>query len=306
MVQEQITLDNAIIVIRSIKKCNLYVTRNLDLAIVRTFVTVADCGSMTIAANLLYMTQGAVSQQVKRLEDSLGAPLFARKARKLELSRYGEQFIAKARQMLRLNDEILSEMTSHLMQCTLRLGVPYDLVTPLGPVMKAFAEVYPQVEIVLHCAASPALHEAVKSGLVDLAIVEYLEDEAQGDLIRVEPLVWVKSPDSDLLTKRPLPLSMVDEKCAFRSSVLGALDAAGIAWRTVFESGSIEATAATVRANLAITTWLASTVPPDLEIVPPGVSGLPRLPSFSICLLMLPNALPVATEFSRYTKEMLS
>lgn len=280
--------------------------RNLDLALVRTFVTVADCGSMTIAANLLYMTQGAVSQQVKRLEDSLDALLFTRKARKLELSRHGEQFISKARQMLRLNDEILSEMTSHSLQCTLRVGVPYDLVTPLGPVLKAFAETHPQVEIMLHCAASPALHEAVKSGLVDLALVEYLADEAQGDLIRVEPLVWVKSTDSDLLAKRPLPLSMVDEKCAFRSSVLGALDAAGIAWRTVFESGSIEATAATVRANLAITTWLASTVPADLEIVSPGISGLPSLPSFAICLQLPINTQPAGIEFARYAKEMLT
>lgn len=280
--------------------------RNLDLALVRTFVTVADCGSMTITANLLYMTQGAVSQQIKRLEDSLGSLLFVRKARKLELSRQGEQFISKARQMLRLNDEILSEMTSHSLQCTLRVGVPYDLVTPLGPVMKAFAEVHPQVEIMLHCATSPALHEAVTSGLVDLTLVEYMEDEVQGDLVRVEPLVWVKGPDSDLLGKRPLPLSMVDEKCAFRSSVLDALDVAGIAWRTVFESGSIEATAATVRANLAITTWLASTVPPDLEIVPPGVSGLPSLPCFAICLQLPANAQPAAIEFARYAKELLS
>ena len=281
-------------------------TRNLDLVLVRTFVSVADCGNMTVAANSLCMTQGAVSQQIKRLEDSLGVLLFKRKARKLELSRHGEQFISKARQMLRLNDEILSEMTSHAIQCNLKVGVPYDLVKALGPAMKAFADVHPQVEIMLHCAASPALQEAVKSGLVDLALIEYLEDDAKGELIRVEPLVWVKGSDSDLLGKRPLPLSMVDEKCAFRSTVLNALDADGITWRTVFESGNIEVTAAMVRANLAITTWLSSTVPSDLEIVPTGTPGLPILPRFAICLQLPANAPPAAIEFARYAKEMLS
>jgi DNA-binding transcriptional LysR family regulator len=69
-------------------------SRNLDLDLVRTFVAVADSGSMTVAANLLHMTQGAVSQQVKRLEDVLDCLLFVRKTRRLELSRQGEQFRA--------------------------------------------------------------------------------------------------------------------------------------------------------------------------------------------------------------------
>lgn len=73
--------------------------RNLDLDLIRTYVTVADCGSMTVAANLLHMTQGAVSQQMKRLEGLLARPLFVRKARKLDLSREGEQFLVKARHL---------------------------------------------------------------------------------------------------------------------------------------------------------------------------------------------------------------
>ncbi|WP_412064948.1 helix-turn-helix domain-containing protein [Rhizobium sp. SYY.PMSO] len=41
--------------------------RNFDIAIIRTFAAVADHGSMTVAANMLHMTQGAISQQIKRL-----------------------------------------------------------------------------------------------------------------------------------------------------------------------------------------------------------------------------------------------
>ena len=105
---------------------------------------------------------------------------------------------------------------------------------------------------------------------------------------------------------RPLPLSMVDERCAFRPVVLGALADEGIAWRTVFESGNIEATAATVRAGLAITAWLASTVPADLETLAPHAAGLPALPPFAICLRLPATVQPAALEFARCVRESMS
>ncbi|KXU87829.1 LysR family transcriptional regulator [Paraburkholderia monticola] len=281
-------------------------TRNFDLDLIRTFVAVADSGSMTVAANQLHMTQGAVSQQVKRLEDLLDCLLFVRKTRKLELSRQGEQFLVKARELLRLNDEIWADMMSESLRGSLRVGVPYDLVTPLAPAMKAFAEAHPHVEISLVCAASPELGEAVNNGRIDVSLVEYVASEAEGEVVHIEPLVWVKGRGSDAWQKRPLPLSMVDERCAFRPVVLGALADEGIAWRTVFESGNIEATAATVRAGLAITAWLASTVPADLETLSPHPAGLPALPPFAICLRLPRTAQPAALEFARCVRESMS
>ena len=52
--------------------------RNLDTALMRAFVTVADAASMTAAAEALHLTQAAVSQQIKRLEDGFGPTLFDR------------------------------------------------------------------------------------------------------------------------------------------------------------------------------------------------------------------------------------
>ncbi|MFC0399124.1 LysR family transcriptional regulator [Paraburkholderia rhizosphaerae] len=281
-------------------------SRNFDLDLIRTFVAVADSGSMTVAANLLHMTQGAVSQQVKRLEEVLDCPLFVRKTRRLELSRQGEQFLVNARKLLQLNDETWADMTGQSLRGALRVGVPYDLVTPLAPAMKAFAETHPHVDISLVCAASPELGKAVDSGQVDVSLIEYVASEAEGDVIRIEPLVWVQGRGSDAWRKRPLPLSMVDERCAFRPVVLGALADEGIAWRTVFESSNIEATAATVRAGLAITAWLVSTVPADLESLAPEATGLPALPSFAICLRLPATVQPAAREFARLVVESMS
>ncbi|WP_397459043.1 LysR substrate-binding domain-containing protein [Pseudomonas asplenii] len=270
----------------------------MDIALIRTFVAVADHRSMTIAANLLFMTQGAVSQQVKRLEESLGCLLLIRKTKQLELTSQGELFLAKARRLLQFNDEIWAETVGSPVRGHLRIGAPPDLITSLAPAMKAFSAFHPSVELSMKCAASPELHEDIKEGRLDVALIEYLASSPQGEVIRTEPLVWVGSRTSDIWKTRPLPLSLVDERCVFRPLVLGALAKEGIAWRAIFENGSFEATASTVRVGLAITAWLASTVPEDLITVP-HAAGLPELPEFAVCLCVSSVAQPVLEDFRR-------
>ncbi len=260
------------------------VSRTLDLNLVRTFVAVADKASMTAAANALHLTQGAVSQQIKRLEGVLGCSLFARDRRGLRLTADGERLFGQARRMLRLNDEIWADITTDAVEGRVRLGVPPDLVgTHLAPVLKAYADSFPRVELSLVCASSPDLVGAMATGLVDLSIAEQPLGEPEGECLFVDRLVWVGAKAGVAPGKRPLPLSMVASTCAFRPAVLAALDQNDIVWRTVFEGGSLEATAATVRADLGVSAWLASIVPPGLHILPPG-SGLPPLPDFAINL----------------------
>lgn len=278
-------------------------SRNFDLALIRTFVTVADHRSMTVAANLLFMTQGAVSQQVKRLEESLGCLLLIRKPKQLELTSQGELFLAKARRLLQVNDEIWADIAGSPVRGHLRIGAPPDLITSLAPALKAFAEAHPSVELSLKCATSPELHEDVNEGHLDVALIEYLASSPHGEVIRTEPLVWLGSSACDIWKTRPLPLSLVDERCAFRPLVLGALAREGIASRTIFENGSFEATASTVRVGLAITAWLASTVPQDLIILAPE-AGLPELPEFVVCLRVSSVAQPVAEDFRRCLLEL--
>lgn len=285
----------------------LAMIRNLDTALIRTFVTVADKASMTAAANALHLTQGAVSQQVKRLEEALGCSLFERDRRGLRLTRPGERLFGKAKRLLGLNDEIWTEMAGTDVAGQVRLGVPYDLVgTLLAPVMKAYAEAYPRVEISLLCAASPDLTAALAAGTIDLAVIEERVGPSAGECLVIDRLVWVGAKGGVARAKRPLPVSIVADTCAFRPVVLSALNEHGLEWRTVFENGNIDATTATVRSDLAVTTWLASTVPADLDILPSD-SGLPPLPNFSINLhLPKYGAAPAAQEFARYIRDGLA
>jgi DNA-binding transcriptional LysR family regulator len=281
--------------------------RNLDTALMRTFVTVADKASMTAAANVLHLTQGAVSQQVKRLEETLGCSLFERDRRGLRLTRSGERLFDKAKRLLSLNDEIWAEMAGSAVAGQVRLGVPYDLVgTLLAPVLKAYAETYPQVEISLVCASSPELAAALAAGTIDLAVIEERVGPTSGECLAVDRLVWVGARGGTARAKRPLPVSIVADTCAFRPVVLSALNEHGLEWRTVFENGNIDATTATVRSDLAVTTWLASTVPADLDILPFDV-GLPPLPNFSINLHLPRHGVgPAVQEFARHIRDGLA
>ena len=286
---------------------NAEMIRNLDTALMRTFVTVADKASMTAAANALHLTQGAVSQQVKRLEEVLGCSLFERDRRGLRLTRSGERLFDKAKRLLSLNDEIWAEMAGSAVAGQVRLGVPYDLVgTLLAPVLKAYAETYPQVEISLVCASSPELASALAAGTIDLAVIEERVGPTSGECLVIDRLVWVGARGGTARAKRPLPVSIVADTCAFRPAVLSALNEHGLEWRTVFENGNIDATTATVRSDLAVTTWLASTVPADLDILPFDV-GLPPLPNFSINLHLPRHGVgPAVQEFARHIRDGLA
>ena len=92
---------------------------------------------VSTAANALHLTQGAVSQQVKRLEEALECSLFERDRRGLRLTLAGERLFGRAKRLLSLNDEIWAEMTTNAVEGRVRLGVPPDLVgTRLAPVLK--------------------------------------------------------------------------------------------------------------------------------------------------------------------------
>jgi DNA-binding transcriptional LysR family regulator len=279
--------------------------RNLDIELIRAFVATADHGSMTVAGNVLHLTQSAVSQQIMRLERRLGQALFRRERRGLKLTAAGDRLLPKARRLIGLNDEIWTEMTTRC-EGALRLGVPYDLVgTSLAPVLKRFAEARPLVEISLVCAASPALLAALERGDVDIALVEEPLGAHGGECLGIERLVWVGARAGSAHRKRPLPLSLVAEGCAFRPAVTAALEAQGRDWRSVFENGNLDATTATVRTDLAVTAWLACTVPAELDILGPE-DGLPELPPFAITL-HLPRSQPseAALELARHLRSGL-
>lgn len=94
--------------------------------LLRAFITAAKLSSVAQAAIRLHLTQGTVSQQIRRLEDVLGDRVFERDHRGLRLTEFGERALVHATRLLAMHDQTLHELTSATPQI-LRLGVPPDL-----------------------------------------------------------------------------------------------------------------------------------------------------------------------------------
>jgi DNA-binding transcriptional LysR family regulator len=258
--------------------------RNLDTALIRAFVTVSDTASMTAAAEALHLTQAAVSQQIKRLEEGFGTTLFDRERKGLTLTNDGERLYARARRLLALNDEIWADMTTAAFDGAVRLGVPYDLVeTYLPPILKRFSRQHPKVEITLVCLSSPELLAALAADRLDLVVVEEPAGRTRGETLLTDRLVWVGARGGDAFRKRPLPISLDCETCAFRPVLFETMKKSGLTWRTTTESQGAYTMGAMVQTDLAVTVMLASTVVPGFELLPPSC-GLPPLPNFAVNL----------------------
>ena len=101
-------------------------TALLDTDQLRTFIAIAETGSFTKAADVVNKTQSAVSMQMKRLEERLERPIFARDGRASKLTEDGERLLDYARRIVKLNVEALATFSKTELSGRVRLGVPDD------------------------------------------------------------------------------------------------------------------------------------------------------------------------------------
>lgn len=241
---------------------------DLDIDLLRCFVTVAERGGFTAAAAVLGLTQSAISLKVKRLEDLLARRVFDRTSRSLSITRDGETLLAYARRMLALNDEAVRRMIAPPVAGRLRLGVADHFVPQhLPAILARFARTYPQVALEVEVGRSHELRAAQERGALDLVIGKRREGEAGGSLIRVEPLAWVAAEGFVAPEGRPLPLAMLPPGCLYRDRGLAALARAGRAAEVVYTSGSLLGVIAAAHAGLGVTVLGRFSLPPGLVVL---------------------------------------
>jgi DNA-binding transcriptional LysR family regulator len=264
-------------------------TREIDLSLLRAFVAVSETSGMTAAGRHLNLTQAAVSQQIKRLEEQFDTELFDRSQRHLAPTASGERLFAHAERILSLNDEIWGLMTSRGFEGQVRIGVPHDIVGVFMPkILRGFAKAWPRVEVSLDCSHSTALLRALDRGEIDLIVTTEAEPNERSQLLLSDQLVWVGSPGGSAHERSPLPVTLGDEQCTFRAAAVKGLGAMGRDWRFTCASSTMSAFRATLEADLAVAPLLSQTVPEELEILG-AESGLPALPIYYINLYLAPT-----------------
>lgn len=269
----------------------MFASQNLDIKKLRSFVAIIDRGGVAHAAQALNQTQGALSQQIKKLEIALGDDLFERAGHTLELTEFGNKFQTHARRLLSLHDRIITEAMEPDISGKVTLGLPWDLINRLGvpALLRRFAEQNAHVDIALKCAATPDLQKGLASGDIDLALMQEHPDHQKGALLIPDRVVWVGAKNGLAKEKPELPLALTNPACSFRNYMVEALDHCGQKWRSAYETDSLELTLAMIRIDLAVGVLLRSAVPADLEVLPDS-EKLPPLPQFNITIKTADNA----------------
>jgi DNA-binding transcriptional LysR family regulator len=274
--------------------------RNIDIGLLRAFVAIVETGSVTGAAGLLNLTQAAVSQQVKRLEELFGTELFERHHKRLVLKPNGERLVAHAHRLIAHNDEVWGAMSAPAYAGEVRLGVPHDIVGPyLPPILRRFDKAWPRVRVALKCTNTPLLRELMREGALDLTLTTEQRCGHGGEVLLEDDLVWAGAPNGTAHRRDPLPVSLGDEKCEFRACVLEALATTGRDWRPVCEVSSMEPLLASLEADLAVGPFLRRSIPDYLVVVED--SRLPKLPKFLINMYLPPaRQNEIAVELARH------
>jgi DNA-binding transcriptional LysR family regulator len=259
--------------------------RLLDLSLLQTLCAISEGRTLAAAAAHIGLTQSAVSLQIHRLEQLVGAQLFNRRGRSLVLNDGGRTMLRHAQRMLELNGEAIEQVHGYAAAGQVRVGISVDFEhTWLTRAMARFVATHPNMRVELRMDPNSRLEHAVASGGLDLALV--IGADSPGDPLQLgkAAMAWIASGRFRPTAGMALPLLLLDEPCLFRATAIAALDSAGIAWRSAVASHSLGAIWATAAAGFGVTLRCAATLPLRLMDVGPRF-GLPVPPCVGIKIL---------------------
>ncbi|WP_237065820.1 LysR family transcriptional regulator [Microbulbifer guangxiensis] len=184
----------------------------MEIQWLRAFLSIAEQGSVSEAAEHLHLTQPAVSKRLAALEQQLGTPLFDRIGRKLQLTDAGRALLPRARHILNEVSDAERELRSlgGEVSGSLRIATSHHVgLHHLPPVLREYSNRYPEVALDIDFVDSEQAYEALMAGEYELAVVTLALKEYPNLNARVvwpDPCVVVAAPDHPLAQMTTLDL----------------------------------------------------------------------------------------------------
>lgn len=291
---------------------------DINFELYKIFYMVTKVGSFTAAAKELFITQSAVSQSIKILEENLGCQLFIRGPRSIKLTGAGEllfRHVEQAYSLFKAAEGKLLEMRS-LSFGEIKIGVSDTILRYfVTPSIQKFIRDYPGIKISIINRTSPGILDSIKKGSVDLGIVTLPVNDREIetiDFIEVEDVFAASSRFSYLQNRSleiselaSLPLLLLEKKSSTRHNLDEFFASKGIDIKPEIELESIELLVEFARIGLGISHVLKESVSDLIEkkelfIVetvdrfPPRKLGIARLHNVPLS--------PAASEFTAYLK----
>lgn len=279
---------------------------SFDSLTLECFIAVTETGSFTRAAEKVSRTQSAVSQQITKLENQIGKPLFIR-GKKLTLTSEGEILLSYARKIIQLNRDAMDRFKQPALQGEVRFGLPEDFASVfLSEVLTEYASLHPRILLNVECDLTLNLFERFKKKEFDLVLVKMNrpEDFPNGMDVWSETLEWVGNKDLLESTEQAVPLVLSPQPCVYRARAIHSLEKQNRKWRIVFSSHSYAGTIAAVKAGMGVTVLPRNMVPDDLEIIRTA-PHIPQLDDTHISLLKHHDQNLAVNSFEKFVVDRL-
>jgi DNA-binding transcriptional LysR family regulator len=263
----------------------------VDIRSLRYFIETARCASFTQAAEALHVTQSTISKMVRQLEDEIGTPLLNRNGRRLTLTDTGAVVFERGQEILATMKQLQREVqdTQALRRGRLAIGIPPMINLLFTPVLKAFRERHPEIELALFEDTGQAVERLVASGEGEVELgMTVLPSDPGLNLVAEEiasyPIWALAAPGTfpaqrgtlKLKSLRDMPLVLLKEDFALSRSLRQAFATAGFEPKIAAQSGHWDWLAAMASAGLGVALLpepfihrLATDRPDALRIVEP-------------------------------------
>jgi DNA-binding transcriptional LysR family regulator len=262
-----------------------------DLDLLNTFAVIAETGSFSAAAPRLCRSQSAISEQMRKLEQTCGLTLLLRGKTGATLTPAGERLLSHARDLLALSDMAYRDMQGVQLAGELRLAITdYFRPASVTAVLKRLRALYPRLRLHV-CVRESAFIERNADNFdigVAMRILDSSSQRAEADFddglqLRQEALSWIADEafESD---GSALPLVVLQDSCSLRSLIVRSLDRQGIAYEIAHSASGVAGLQLATAAGLGVTCLNASAIPPQMVHVGEKL-GLPAMPNVAFGLM---------------------
>jgi DNA-binding transcriptional LysR family regulator len=276
--------------------------QDIPIELLRTFVAVADTGTMVRGARLVDRTPSAVSLQMTKLARLVGQPVLRQEGRVQCLTAAGETLLYHAREILAAGDRAAAAMSDEAAEGPVRFGTVQDLAdTVLPSALAEFANCHPAVTLDVHVDTSSVLLDEADAGALDFAVC--FESRRASRIIRREPLVWLGR--RTLGAVDPIPVAVLQPACRLCDEGIEALRRAGRRHHVALRTPSLSGLRAALEAGFAVASRTPLLRSGNIEVLGPA-ENLPPLPDVAFALYV-PRALsPAARRVARLVRDVVA
>ncbi|MGY6252158.1 LysR family transcriptional regulator [Paraburkholderia caledonica] len=270
--------------------------RGFDLTQLRTFVAVAESGSVSAGAERVFLSQSSVSEQLKKLEERAGQPLFVRSKQGVSATPAGSRLLEHARRIIAMSEAAFEDLQGRSLDGELRIAItdyyrPHDIAR----ILKTFSEQHPRLK--LHVTVLPSAvidSSAGDDASFDIGLSLRLvtgnsrassaRSSAQSTVVRREKLLWASASDASPGTVAPYQLVLLPSSCQLQRFVVKLLDENKVSYVVSHSASGVAGLQLALKAGLGISCLNESSIGAGVVACPPGI-GLPALPAVEFHLL---------------------